>query len=303
MVDWDCVNGMASDDAASYPCDHPDRSAMPQTTTKGESKMPIPASTPVKTSPSLDINVELDKLRQMYKEDKKQESFNLLLLGESGTGKTFITRTCRTPVLIDSFDPGGTKGLRKEIEAGDIIVDTRWEDEDPMNPKAFKLWEAEFERRLKLGFFNQIGTYVLDSATTWSDAIMNHILKRAGIPGQAPRFTHDYTPQKIIIRNKLQKMLSLPCDFILTGHLEAQKDDVTGKVKWRFLTTGKGTVTIPLLFDEIYVTTTKETSKGVTYQLLTARTSTYMAATRIGRDKFETYEKPDIKYLLKKAGL
>ncbi len=251
---------------------------------------------------SLDIKVELDKLKTMYDNDKSQDSFNLLLLGESGTGKTTLTTTCRKPVLIDSFDPGGTKGLKKEIEAGSIFVDTRWEKEDPTHPQAFKAWELEFERRLKEGFFNELGTYVLDSSTTWSAAIMNSILKKAGIPGQAPRFTHDYGPQKIIIRNKLQKMFSLPCDFILTGHLEAQKDEVSGKVKWRFLTTGKGVVTIPLLFDEIYVTTTKETSKGVTYQLLTARTSTYLAATRIGRGIFETYEKPDIMYLLKKAG-
>jgi hypothetical protein len=253
-------------------------------------------------SKHLDIKVELDKLKTMYDEDKKQDSFNLLLLGESGTGKTMISRTCRTPVLIDSFDPGGTKGLKEEIDAGKIFVDTRWENEDPTHPKAFKLWEAEFERRLKMGFFNELGTYILDSSTTWADAIMNFILLKAGIPGQAPRFTHDYGPQKIIIRNKLKKMLSLPCDFILTGHLEAQKDEVTGKVKWRYLTTGKGVVTIPLLFDEIYVTTTKETSKGVTYQLLTARTSTYMAVTRKGRGKFEIYEEPNIQYLLKKAG-
>jgi hypothetical protein len=77
---------------------------------------------------------------------------------------------------------------------------------------------------------------------------------------------------------------------------------VTGKVKLRFLTTGKGVVTIPLLFDEIYVTTTKESSSGVTYQLLTARTGTYLAATRIGRNKFEAYETPNLTALLKKAG-
>ena len=262
--------------------------------TKGDSTM-------LKTN-RLDIKTELEQLTTMYQNDTTQQGFNLLLLGESGTGKTSIATTCRAPVVIDSFDPGGTKGLKAEIASGKIFVDTRWEKEDPKNPSVILEWEKVFNERLKSGFFDNIGTYILDSSTTWADAIMNQILKKAGIPGQAPRFTHDYGPQKIIIRNHLQKMLNLSCDFILTGHLEAQKDEVNGKVKWRYLTTGKGVVTIPLLFDELWVTTTKESSKGVTYQLLTARTSTYLAATRIGRGKFETYEEPNIKALLKKAG-
>ena len=251
---------------------------------------------------TLDIRKEMAELKQLYLEDSSQDSFNLLLLGESGTGKTSIAATCRGPVLIDSFDPGGTKGLAPEIKSGHIIADTRWEREDPKNPTAFRAWETEFDRRLKLGFFNHLGTYILDSSTTWAAAIMNGILKKAGIAGEAPRFTKDYGPQKIIIRNLLQKMLNLPCDFILTGHLEAMKDEVTGKVSNRFLTTGKGVVTIPLLFDESYVMTTKETASGVTYRLLTARTGTYVASTRIGRNKFEVYEEPNIKKLLKKAG-
>ena len=252
---------------------------------------------------NLFLKTELEKLRTMYASDVKQRTFNLLLLGESGTGKTFLARTCPGPVFIDSFDPGGTKGLIKEINSGKIYVDTRWESEDPKKPSAFRAWEAEFTNRCKNNFFAGIGTYILDSCTTWSDAIMNSILQKAGIPGEAPRFTKDYGPQKIIIRNMLQRMLDLPCNFILTGHVDAQKDEVTGKIQKRFLTTGKGVVTIPLLFDEIYVTTTKETSKGVTYQLLTKRTNTYLAATRVGRDVFETYEEPDIKKLLEKAGL
>ena len=80
---------------------------------------------------TLTLNPELPKLRTMYEEDTTQESFNLLLLGESGTGKTSIAATCRGPAVIDSFDPGGTKGLAKEISSGHIFVDTRWEKEDP----------------------------------------------------------------------------------------------------------------------------------------------------------------------------
>lgn len=243
------------------------------------------------------------EIRGFYDSDERQNSFNLLLCGDSGTGKTFLASTARKPVHIDSFDSGGCKHLRPWIERGEILVDTRFENDDPFNPKAFKLWIQEMEKKEKADYFSSIGTFVLDSATSWADAIMNSVLKQAGIPGQAPRFTHDYHPQKVLITNWIKRMLKYPCDFILTGHLDSSKDEVSGKVSYRFMTTGKGEVTIPLLFDEIWVTDTKETSKGVEYRILTKRSGPYVARTRIGREVFETYESPDIKKMLKKAGL
>ena len=250
----------------------------------------------------LTIRRMASEIKERYNTDEKQDSFNLLLLGETGTGKTILSTTGRLPVHFDSFDNGGTKGLKKEIAAGEVIADTQWESDDPFHPDRFRKWKQEFEKRIRLGYFDHIGTYVLDSSTSWASAIMNWVLMKAGIPGQAPRFTHDWTPQKTEIVNYTKKCLSLPCDFIMTGHLESQKDDVSGKVKYRFMTTGKGDITIPLEFDEIWVTNTKETASGINYQVITRRTGPYLAATRIGREVFETYEKPNIKELLKKAG-
>jgi adenylate kinase family enzyme len=250
----------------------------------------------------LDIKKMAGEIKTFYDQDTRQDSFNLLLCGDSGSGKTFLASTCRKPVHIDSFDPGGTKHLKPWIDKGEIIADTRFEGDDPFDPKVYKAWVEEMKKREKIKYFDYLGTYMLDSATSWSDAIMNQVLKAAGIPGEAPRFTHDYTPQKIQIVNWIKRMLRYPCDFILTGHLDASKDEVVGKVTYRFMTTGKGEVTIPLLFDELWVATTKETSKEVVYQILTRRTGPYMARTRIGMKVFETYEEPDIKKLLKKAG-
>ncbi|MCK5604590.1 hypothetical protein KAR91_22065, partial [Candidatus Pacearchaeota archaeon] len=121
---------------------------MEKTESKQEKVGVKPSARPLVKPSRLDINVELDKLKKMYDEDSSQESFNLLLLGESGTGKTITASTGRGPILIDSFDPGGTKGLDPEIKSGKVFVDTRWEREDPKNPTAFTVWEKEFDRRL-----------------------------------------------------------------------------------------------------------------------------------------------------------
>lgn len=252
----------------------------------------------------LDVKAEVKKINEMYAADKRQDSFNLLLLGKSGTGKTNLFSTCVKPVHIDSFDPGGTKHLKPFIKSGEIIVDTRFEGDDPFSPKVFSLWIEEMKRRDKINYWDHLGTYALDSSTSWGATIMNQILKVAGIPGQTPRFTHDYHPQKVLIQNWIKSMLRMPCHFILTGHLDSVKDEVTGQVEYRYMTTGKGDVTIPLEFDEIWVADTKETSQGLQYRILTQKTGSYSSCrTRIGKGVFEQYEKPDVKYLLTKAGL
>lgn len=251
----------------------------------------------------LQIKAEAQKLQTMYQEDPRNNSFNCLLLGESGSGKTFLMRTARKPVHIDSFDPGGAKGLDDFIAKGEIIVDSRYASEDPMKPFAFDLWKKEMVKREKLGYFEALGTYCLDSSTTWAEAVMNEILKRAGLAGQAPRFTHDYNPQKIEIRNWLRELLDLPCDFFLTGHLESTKDEVNGSMSYKYMTTGKGVVTIPLLFDEIYIMAPKGTAKGVDYRILTQSTGTFSARSRMAKEGLlSQYEEADIKQILKKCG-
>jgi len=243
-------------------------------------------------------------LLNLYKNDPRQKTFNLLLLGEMGTGKTFLARTARKPILFHSFDPGGTKSVRDLIETGDIIADTRYESENPMRPTMFPIWQKEMDRLDKEGVFKHFGTFIIDSSTSWAEMIMNDILKKAGIPGQAPRFTHDYTPQKTLIRNFIRQCLDLPCDFILTGHLAMHTDEVSKRISYRYATTGQGTVTIPTLFDEVWVMDPKTGSNGTTYRILTQSTGTHACRSRLSSTgKLEQYEEPNIKNILKKVGL
>lgn len=251
------------------------------------------------------VKEEFARIQQHYSDDTRQQSFNLLLLGESGSGKTFLMRTARKPVHIDCFDPGGTKGLRKEIERGEVIADTEFEGEDPSRPVMYGRWKNKFQKRVKMGYFNHIGTYCLDSATTWSDSIMYEVIRAGGgNPAEAPRFTKDYTPQKVEIRNRVREMLDLPCDFVLTGHLKIIEDQVTNQPVYRFLTTGQGMVVIPLLFDELWVMDPRKMGSGVDYRILTRSTGAHIARSRLAaNDLLDTYEKPDLKEILKKCGL
>jgi len=250
----------------------------------------------------IDIKAEAAKLREMYSNDPRSKTFNAVVYGGLGTGKTSLIRTARKPVLVHSFDPGGTKVLRDEIDEGSIIVDSRYEQEDPRSPSAFKLFDDEYHRLRRGEVFEQLGTYVIDSVTTWAQCAMNAVLKKAGRAGGTPQ-QNDWMPQMMMMENAMRDFVSLPCDCILLGHDDVTKDETTGRMFAGLMITGKLSRRVPLLFDEIYCALTKETSKGIEYQLLTRATGMYQARSRLGKGgELDLYEKPDIKAILRKVG-
>ena len=254
----------------------------------------------------IDVRVEAEELRSMYKKSPRQDYSSVLLTGESGTGKTTLLKTCPFPIHVDSFDPTGTKSVRDYIEKGHIIPDIRYEDEDPMNPTAFKSWMREFEARRVGKYFEAIGTYMIDSASTFVDAIMNYVQNNPGGSGagKVPVWNKDYHPQKVLIKNWLRKCMNLPCHFILTGHLEPQKDKEGNIIAKRFLMAGKGAIVVPLLFDEIWVTDSKETSSGVEYFIRLVNNGMLLARSRLaGTGCLDAIEKPNFRNIIKKAGM
>jgi hypothetical protein len=253
---------------------------------------------------------ELEKVKKHYAGDRLQSRYSALITGETNAGKTYLLRTARLPIHIDSFDPGGTKPLRDMIAKGDVVVDTFFENEDPYNPKAFAEWKKRTELRLQIGYFEKFGTYCIDSLTTFSDAVMNYQLASRGMAGQMASFNIDYTPQKVEIENQIRRIMNLQTDFILTGHLERivrlkgvdKKGIRDEEVTYRLMITGKAVMTIPLLFDELYVLRGKGTNPR--REMLIDSLGEYVARSRFkGPDKLGYIVEPDIKEFLKKAGL
>lgn len=258
-----------------------------------------------------DAQAELKRVKEYYANDRLQKRFSAIISGETNAGKSFILRTARFPIHIDSFDPGGSKCLSPWIKRGDIVVDTSFENEDPFNPTAYDAWKKSTEIRFQTKYFDQFGTYCLDSLTTFGTAVMNAQLASHDRAGEVPQHRKDYNPQKNEIVNYIRKLMNLSCDFILTGHLREIRDLIsvdssTGirreEVKYRLHVTGQAVITIPLLFDEYYVIVGR--GNPPKREMLIDSLGTYIARSRLKADgKLSEKEDPDIKKLLKKAGI
>ena len=255
------------------------------------------------------IIAHLDKIKKAQN-TAHASSYNAIIYGSPKIGKSMTIRTCVKPILVHSFDPGGTKVLQDLIDKGDVIADTRFEIETPTRPKSFEIWKKEMDDLEKSGFFNLIGTYVLDSFTTWAQCIMYEVVKRAAdksngkrSPGSPPQ-QQDWLHQMNEIEIWMRRFTSLPCHCIAMGHDDIPTDEEGRQSDDRRpMLTGKLGKRVPALFDEIYYMFVKDQVKNVR-MLQTGIANRIHAGTRLGVDgKLALYEPPDIKAIMKKVGL
>lgn len=256
-----------------------------------------------------EVKDEFLKIRDQYKSQSRKRGFNALVYGDFGTGKTRLLHTAPKPVLVHSFDPGGSVTLREWIDKGEVLVDDRFETEDASDPSAYKKWEKEFNRLREMNFFENIGTYCIDSLTTMSESLMNAVMQgnKKNTPRNSQVRTYvpqlqDYQVQQYTIRDFLNIMCGLPCNFICTGHIDRSTDEVTGKVIATPMITGKLAQKIPMLFDEVYVADYKSTSQGAQYFLRTQPSGMYKARSRLAASyDLKPEEEPDISAILEKC--
>ena len=281
----------------------PTRSLVPVSspTTSPPTPQPSPKSVMSSQAP-LDIQAEFRRPIEIYNESPQSETVKVLLMGEPGTGKTSLLRTCPAPVVCFMFDPGGEKVLREEIRQGRVIPKI-FSREDYKKPTVWESFDKEFHRLLNGGFFNHVGTVAIDSLTSLSDFIMSYILYKGGRPGGVPNRNTDYMPVKSAIQNLRSELLGLPCHVIMTAHPGIEKDDVSGRVSSHPMVVGDLKEKLTIAFDECWISIAKPGATKSEYWIQTSNDGYYKASSRLAQlGNFEKFERPDFKALLKKAG-
>jgi len=245
------------------------------------------------------------KMQKSFQEifAERQEYLSAIVYGPSGSGKTYSLKTCVHPTLIHSFDRGGCQSLFKEVKEGKILVDSSFENENPKAPSAWSKWEKAFDKLTSENIFNELGTYVIDSFTLWSDAAMYEVLAREKQSiAEGNIRMRDWGLQMNLLYTSLKKILSKTnCNVIILAHSTTEKDEITGKIDRTIDATGKLRNKLPILFDECYTSYVKSSSKEVKFLWNTLPHDLYgYAKTRIGKGGIGIAQ--DYKKLLKDAG-
>ncbi len=274
--------------------------------------MPNEPTTP---NPNLATQKEFAEIRAAYKDNITTDTMNALIIGHTGSGKTSLALSSPKPVLVYSFDPGGTDSVKEEIEKGEIIV-RKYETDSLFAPVAYKEFEADFNADRKSGIFKHIGVTFLDGLSNFIPAMIWQIMAKEGRipPGMSAKLVQegssgkgmriqDWGQLSDFIMTICRAFIALPCHTIITGHVSLDKDEVIGGYIKSILAPGKSKNTLPILMPEVWILQKMDTSTGTERKLLTRNVDSWRATTRMGRkDRFDTYEKADVRYLLKKAG-
>jgi len=235
-----------------------------------------------------------------------RDKLTALVMGVAGTGKTTLATTCPKPVLLDCFDEGGwrTAELRPYIERKEILV--RVYDKDTwQHPQTFEQWRTDTQKLRSSGFFNFIGTYILDSFTSWSRMLMYEVIKHSKNPTKdhTPGIS-DYKVQLFNVLDLINNMMSLPCNVLMTAHLSKEIDQLNGGTEFIIDAPPAQRSDIPNAFLEKWVMRIVQEGGKTKHKLQLYGDGQYRCGTRIGtRTTFEQLEEPDVKAIMRKAGL
>lgn len=208
------------------------------------------------------------------KDAKGNTAHRILVLGDTGSGKTTQFLTLPGKKFIYLFDPNAILSLQgHDVDYEEFMPDRlnlsvkslsagKGGDKTTNHQNTMYMeWEKDFDQKLKDGFFDDYDAIGFDSATTFLDLVMDRILTINGRGGTWPQ-QDDYGPQMVTFSNVVRTLTSLGKTVYMTGHLEVKQAEGTARMLRQPMMTGKLRTKIPLLFSDIFVTETANDGKG-----------------------------------------
>lgn len=196
----------------------------------------------------------------------KLGDMSMLVIGDSGTGKTRFIETLPDPFIFD-FDKG-TASIRtdipyatfKDAPRGRVAMKGRGIYDYGTAWTQFVLKMNEIGKQIDEGTC-PYRTLCFDSLTLMSDICMNNILKNdPKVSGDTPGINH-WGAQIRALSQMLDQITSWPGIKYVTAHIQRNTNDLTNVTELLPLVTGKLAGKCSIYFDEVYFALVEGTSK------------------------------------------
>ena len=200
----------------------------------------------------------MPSMNELVTEKKKK----VLLVGSPGAGKTCAAASFPYPILFLDFDLKADSAAvffsddTERLKQVDVrTLGKRLDDTDPIDE--FLSIVADLASQQKKGEM-RYQTLVIDSMTTFSAAVLNHIvktnpgIKRSGSRQGVQPCMQDYGILKREFEKLIPGILSLDMNIVMTSHIKTDRSDLTGEILRTPLMDGSFGNILPVYFKEVY---------------------------------------------------
>lgn len=212
----------------------------------------------------------------------KNNYFKGLVYGDSGIGKTCFAAAFAEFGEVEFWDFDHKISSAANFYSDKPEILNKISVRQFANLEEVKRIPAWIERTKELDSLVRAGkplpfkTLVLDSITTFVNTLMRDYLVRSYTalkrPGVDLYGQQDYGILATQLKMFIPNLLVLPCNVIVLGHMETEKDEATGAISRLPMMPGKNAPTLPIWFEEVYVARMNAEGKRI---LQTQPDSTY----------------------------
>lgn len=196
-------------------------------------------------------------------EMKVSEHIKILACGSPGSGKTCFAAGFPYPILFLDFDSKVNsaarwfEGDKERLENIDVrSLAKRLDNQDPI-AEMNKIITDELIPQQKAGEM-KYKTLVVDSVTTFSAAVLQHIvktnpgIKRVMSAQGVQAGMQDFGVLKREFARLIPGLLSLPMNVVMTAHIKVDRSELTGEIIRSPIMDGSFAQELPIYFEEVY---------------------------------------------------
>jgi hypothetical protein len=215
----------------------------------------------------------------------RDRKLKLMLIGESGTGKTCATMSIKGNIKVADFD-------NKAVSAAAFYEDTdptvlervdveQFDTGDKVSAyKKFQEWLSEIEASPK-----KPDVITLDSVTLYSESlmafVMNVVNKAEKRPNNISPVLRDYGVANALFKQDIGRLIALPCHVICVCHSADIKNEDGAVVGRRPLLSGQLVDYAPRIFREVWWTSKQRDKDGNISHVAISKSERLITATQI----------------------